>query len=615
MLAIFPPMNSVTIIWSMVASASLTLALLHLLIWLRRRQAWASLWFFISATGTSLLALDELWMMRSQTIAQYTSAIRWLHPPAFLVILALVGFVRVYLRAGRPWLTWTTVAVRTLSLVLNFILTPNLNYRSITGLHQVQFFGDSVSVAEGVPSPWMLVGQVSFILWIIFVTDAAVSVWRRGERRRAVMLGGSIIFFALTGSVYAVLTLWKIIDAPVMASLLYMGVVLSMAYELSHDTAGAYKIGEDLKESEHRLELAAEAAQLGVWVRDLETDEIKATEKWRMLFGFSNSRSLNFNLLMERVHFNDRDDLIHVLNNAIAEASSYELEYRVVLPDQQIRWISSHGQVELNDRGKPERVIGLSMDITQRKAAELEALQQRQELAHLARVTMLGELSGSMAHELNQPLTAILSNAQAAQNFMAQDNVDLNEVKEILADIVEQDHRAGEVIRRLRLLLKEGEVQQQPVDVNDVLEEGLKLIRNDLVNRGVALVSRFAPSLPPAIGDRVQLQQVLVNLVMNACDAMSDNAATERRVTVSTELSNGDGVLCSVSDLGPGIPVESLEQIFNFFFTTKSHGLGVGLSVCRSIIVAHHGRLWAANNVERGATFRFTLPVTSEKSI
>lgn len=596
----------------MVASACLTLALMHLLIWLKRRQARASLWFFVSATGTCLLALDELWMMQSQTIAGYTLAIRWLHPPAFLVIVGLVAFVRVYLRAGRPWLAWSVFGVRTLSLILNFILTPNLNYSRITGLHQVSFFGDSVSVAEGVPSPWMLVGQFSFILWIIFVTDAAVSVWRRGDRRRAVMLGGSIVFFALVGSVYAVLTLWKIVEAPVMASLFYMGVILAMAYDLSYDQARAIKIGEDLQESEHRLELAAEAAQLGVWIRDLKTNKIWATEKWRSLFGFSNSEPLDFSRMMQQLHPNDCDDFSHAINKAIEEASSYELEYRVVLPGGQIRWISSHGQIELNERGKPARVLGLSMDVTQRKVTELQAQQQRQELAHLSRVTMLGELSGSMAHELNQPLTAILSNAQAAQRFLAQDKVDLNEVTEILADIVDQDHRAGEVIRRLRLLLKEGEVHQQPLNVNEVLQEGLRLIRNDLVNRGVVLTPRFAPSLPPAIGDRVQLQQVLVNLVMNACDAMTDNAPADRRVVVSTELSNGEGVLCSVSDLGPGIPSESLEQVFSFFFTTKSHGLGVGLAVCRSIIVAHGGRLWASNNPEGGATFHFTLPATVE---
>jgi C4-dicarboxylate-specific signal transduction histidine kinase len=284
----------------------------------------------------------------------------------------------------------------------------------------------------------------------------------------------------------------------------------------------------------------------------------------------------------------------------------------VSLPDGQVRWIASRGEIDLNGHGKPVRVLGISMDITRRKVSELEALQQRHELAHLSRVTMLGELSGSMAHELNQPLTAILSNAQAAQRFLAQDNIDIKEVSEILADIVDQDHRAGEVIRRLRLLLKEGEVQQLPLDVNDVLEEGFKLIRSDLVNKGVALVPGLAQSLPIVLGDRVQLQQVLLNLVMNACDAMIDNASADRRVAVSTKLSNGQGVLCSVSDFGSGIPAEKLEQVFEPFFTTKSHGLGLGLSVCRSIIEAHGGKLWASNNSLRGTTFQFTLPVTVE---
>jgi PAS domain S-box-containing protein len=391
-----------------------------------------------------------------------------------------------------------------------------------------------------------------------------------------------------------------------------MGVLVAMACELSYDSARAAQMRQDLQESEHQLELTAEAAQLGVWIRDLETDQIRATGKWRSLFGFSSSEPLNFSLMIQRVHPNDRDDLTKAIGEAIKEASSYEREYRVVLPGGQVHWISSHGQVELNHRGKPVRVLGLSIDITQRKVAELEAQQQRYELARLSRVTMLGELSGSIAHELNQPLTAILSNAQAAKRFLAQDNVDLKEVSEILADIVDQDHRAGEVIRRLRMLLKEGEVQQLRLDVNDVLEDGLKLIRNDLVNRGVALVPSLAPSLPAVIGDRVQLQQVLINLVMNACDAMIDNAPADRRVMVNTELSNGEGVLCSVSDLGSGIPEEKLEQLFNPFFTTKSHGLGLGLSVCRSIIKAHGGRLSASNNPVRGATFQFTLPVSDE---
>ena len=265
-----------------------------------------------------------------------------------------------------------------------------------------------------------------------------------------------------------------------------------------------------------------------------------------------------------------------------------------------------------NERGMIIGASTIARDITNRKKAEVEELQHRKELAHLSRVTMLGELSGSLAHELNQPLTAILSNAQAAQRFLEHDSVDLDELRDILTDIVDQDIRAGEVIHRLRLLLKKGEVQQQPVDVNNTVQEVLKLIDGDLVNQGVTMHTKLAPALPTVKGDRVQLQQVLLNLVMNASDAMNSHSSIDRQMVVCTELSDGEDVRFSVSDCGSGIAPDELEQVFEPFFTTKPHGLGLGLSVCRTIISAHGGKLWAANNPERGATFHFTVPVSNE---
>jgi PAS domain S-box-containing protein len=602
-------MNWVTIIWSMVASACLTLALMHLLIWLKRRQAWASLWLFFSATGTCLLALDELWMMLSQTVAQYTSAIRWLHPPAFLAIVPLVAFVLVYLRAGRPWLAWTVFGVRTLSLVLNFTLTTNLNYRRITGLHQIHFVGDSLTVGEGVLSPWMLVGNLSFVLWIIFVADAAVSVWRRGDRRRAAIVGGSILFFALLASIDAVLAQWKIIDKPLMASFWFMGVIVSMAYELSYDSARAAQVGQELQESEHKLELAAEAAQLGFWIRDLATDQIWATEKWRSLFGFSDTEAVNVSLVMQRLHPNDRDDLSKAaISRALEESGSYEREYRVILPDNQMRWISSHGQVELDDRGKPARVRGVSRDVTQRRAAELDVLQQRQELAHLSRVTMLGELSGSIAHELNQPLGAILRNTEAAELFLQDPSPDLEEVRAILGDIRNDERRAGAVIDRMRSMFNRRVVEPILLDLSELVSEVISLVQRDADFRKVRLALRAASSLPPVRGDRVQLQQVLLNLLLNAMDAVSGSALDRRLVNVSVQI-EGKSIEVAVSDTGHGIPVDKLACIFEQFFTTKPNGMGLGLPISRRIVEAHGGTIHGQNDPDGGATFYFTLPV------
>jgi two-component system sensor kinase FixL len=252
-------------------------------------------------------------------------------------------------------------------------------------------------------------------------------------------------------------------------------------------------------------------------------------------------------------------------------------------------------------------VLASIIDVSARKQSELELEQQRNELAHLSRVTMLSELSGSLAHELNQPLTAILSNAQAALRFMAGNEPKLDEVREILNDIVSDDRRAGEIIQGLRLLLKKGERKKDQLDINEVINSVLRLIRSDLLNSNIVLTTRLAADLPTIIGDPVQLQQVFLNLVANSCDAMRDNSPADRQLLVSSQLAADDCIHICVADQGLGIPPESLDLVFDAFFTTKKEGLGLGLSVCRQIIAAHDGILWAENNTQRGASFFFSV--------
>jgi two-component system sensor kinase FixL len=257
-------------------------------------------------------------------------------------------------------------------------------------------------------------------------------------------------------------------------------------------------------------------------------------------------------------------------------------------------------------QGKPVMLASI-VDLTERKRAERDLEQQRSELSHLSRVTMLGELSGSLAHELNQPLTAILSNAQAALRFMEREHPDLDEVRDILRDIVSDDKRAGEVIQGLRLLLKRGEMRQEAIDLNEVVGDVLRLLKSNTVNANVQVSVDLAEPLPPVTGDRVQLQQVVLNLVMNACDAMAGTPVAERTLSVRTRRVDGETAEVCVIDQGSGIAPDLLARIFDPFVTTRTHGLGLGLSVCRQIIQAHHGRLWAANNPGRGATVCFAL--------
>ncbi len=251
-------------------------------------------------------------------------------------------------------------------------------------------------------------------------------------------------------------------------------------------------------------------------------------------------------------------------------------------------------------------VLVVIRDVTERHRAEVELQTQRTELAHLSRVALLGELSATFAHELNQPLAAIMSNARAGQRLMARKPPETAEVRAILEDIVSDDRRAGEVIRRMQALLKRGELQLQPLDVNEVVQEVVELLRSELIRREVLVHTVLAPGLPRVPADRIQMQQVLMNLLFNACDAMADQPREGRSVSILTSVTLG-AVRISVADKGTGIPDGNEERVFEPFFTSKHHGLGLGLAICRTIVAAHGGRLWAVNNADRGATFHLVL--------
>ena len=251
----------------------------------------------------------------------------------------------------------------------------------------------------------------------------------------------------------------------------------------------------------------------------------------------------------------------------------------------------------------------LAVALEDRSKAERDAHEQRLQLTHLSRVAMLGELSGGIAHELNQPLTAILSNAQAAQHFIAgKGAVDKVELGEILSDIIAADQRAGEVIHRLRALFKKGEATLQPLDANELVREVLGIAHGDLMTRAIEVLPDLAPALPRVQGDRVQLEQVMLNLLINACDAMSTIAAERRRLSIRTRAADG-ALRISFTDLGPGFRADQHETLFQPFYTTKPQGLGLGLSISRSIITAHGGRLWGTSSLGHGATFHISLPV------
>ena len=734
-------MNSITAAWSMGASACVTVALIHLLIWLKDRKSYDRLLFALAALAVAAIAVLEFQMMMSQTPGQFGRWMRWVHVPIFVVVVSIVWFVRSFLQAGRVWLAWSVVAVRSLALILNFIFAPNLNYREITSLRQIEFFGSLVSVPVGVISQRTRVGEFSSLLLLAFVLDASISLWRKGNyaaRRRAVIVGGSVTVFVLAGAGHVALIHAGLVTWPYMISMAFLVPVMAMGYALSLDVARSGRLEHALAISQaetpeyaHPTRLAGTAAEFGTWRWDIQADEASIGAEGRALLGFDSAEKVNLARFLGVLIGGDRDSVQQAIKDSLGAGSDFKQEFRIRLRDGATRWIAAHGRLEFNASQAPIAIRGISFDITRRKQAEesfqglveaapnaflvvgsegrivllnsqteaifgytrqelvgrpvetliperfrsdhqdhlqgyfseavarsmgmgrdvlgrrkdgsevpvemrlepietsegtvtlasitdvterrkaeREQVMQRNELAHLSRVGMLGELSGALVHELNQPLTSILSNAQAAQSFLAENSIDLNEVREILQDIVDQDRRAREVINRLRMLFRKGEVQFEAIDLNELVLEVLRLMNSELVNHDVKVETELASGVPTIIGDHVQLQQVLINLIVNASDAMTHNNAADRMLRVTTRFEENRVVTMSVADEGCGIPPDQIERVFEPFHTTKAKGMGLGLAVCRTIITAHAGKLWATNNRERGACFHITLPTS-----
>jgi C4-dicarboxylate-specific signal transduction histidine kinase len=259
-----------------------------------------------------------------------------------------------------------------------------------------------------------------------------------------------------------------------------------------------------------------------------------------------------------------------------------------------------------------EAVLAIGRDLTEHVLAS-EALREAQmELAHVTRVTTLGELAASIAHEVNQPLAAVVANAEACLRWLGRGTPDLDAARRSVEWIIDDGNRASEVIRRVRALANKTDIEKVALDLNDVIREVIALVQRELTSHQVSLRMELAPALPTILGDRVQLQQVIINLVMNGIEAMQPVTDRSRELVIRSRKDQTQQALVSVTDCGVGISAENADRLFNAFFTTKSSGMGMGLSICRSIVEAHGGRLWATANVPHGATFQFTLPVNAD---
>ncbi len=371
---------------------------------------------------------------------------------------------------------------------------------------------------------------------------------------------------------------------------------------------------EALRESANLMGLAAEAGNLAMWVWDVSGNDVWMTERGRSLFGFKPDERLDFSAIFDRVHPEDRTAREGAIRQAIQTRGEYDMEYRVQQPDGTVRWIHGRGRCVGPDAGAGPKLFGVSMDVTARKQAEASAAQKRAELEHVARIATLGELTATLTHELRQPLAAILINSHAGVRLLDAPKPDLQKLRITLTGIREVTERAGEVIGGLRAMFKRDSTAAglTNVDINNVIRFVERIVYGDANLHNVTVHLDLSPDVRPVQGDSVQLQQVILNLMLNAFSAMSGTEIGARRLVVRTKSIDKSNVRVEVEDNGTGIAAEKLESIFDPFVTSKPEGLGMGLSICRSIIERHGGKISAANNPDGGAKFSITLPVIGE---
>jgi PAS domain S-box-containing protein len=388
-------------------------------------------------------------------------------------------------------------------------------------------------------------------------------------------------------------------------------------YVSAFDIEDRKRAEEALRRSEGYLAEAQRLTRTGSWAWNVASRRSVywSQENYR-LFGFDPEEGIpSDEVFYQRVHPEDRD---RVRREAFLErpdeGSDFDVVFRIVLPEGAIKHIRSTGHPVRNISGDLVEYVGTSMDVTERKRAdeERERLRQAQaDLAHVSRVTTMGELTASLAHEVNQPIAAAVTNANTCLRWLARDHPNVEEAREAAMRIMKDGTRAAEIISRIRLLFKKGTAQRELVDVNEAIGDMIVLLRSETTRHNILVRTELAADLPEVMADRVQLQQVLMNLMINGIEAMKEVEGT-RELAIKSQRMQNEEVVVSVTDSGVGLPPQQKEQIFNAFFTTKPHGTGMGLRISRSIIESHGGRLWAGDNSPRGASFCFSLPTKAE---
>ncbi|MBW4936026.1 sensor histidine kinase [Marinobacter sp. F4206] len=605
-------MSWITIIWSAAGGGCLTLAAVHFLVWFKSRISWANLAFSLASLMAAATILIELKMMYAQTPENIGYWLWMMHLPIAVMLIALGFFIRFHMNPTRSWLLCLLAVSQVALLAANFLVSPNLNFYEISGLKLASVFGETIAVPVGSHRPLAYLLGVPPVLLVLLALDASSSLRREGLGRRGMVISVTITISALLGIAISQMNSHSLLIVPYMQGLLILIVLVGMAYELGTDLIRGNDLAKELKQTQERMGLVVASAKLGLWEWDLHGDKVWFNDVGKKMLGVSENFSAGIDRVFQKVHPIDVDKVRTALLEAVERKQEIDLEFRLTGSDSP-RWMALRGRVERDAKDHSLLVRCVSIDITEQKRVQAQLQEERIELAHMQRVSTMGQLSSALAHEINQPLGAILRNSEAAELFLQRDPPDLDEITEIIRDIKKDEQRASSVIERMRAMLKCGHLEFEPIRVDELVGQVIELLKTEFQLRNMHYALDISPDLPAVTGDRIQLQQVFLNLLSNSFDSIAllpDELRRDRaQILISAYRSGDDSVEVAIVDYGVGIERDLLPRLFTPFVTSKAQGIGLGLSLSQTILETQGGKISAENLPQGGARFRFTLKI------
>jgi PAS domain S-box-containing protein len=585
-------MSWTTALSASVAAACLTLAVVHLGIWWKDRAALANLGFSLLGVGVAWFAWCELAMLRAPTPGQFATALRWTEASVFVMVVGTLTFVGFYLRTARAWIGHLAWGLRLLTLVVNFTRPSSVNYDTITRLQPVRLLGETVFIAEGVLSVWHWVGQISLALVLIFVVDASWRLWRVGsahEKHRALTIGLTTSVFVLVGAGSAALIFAGALPLPHLEFVPFLPVLCAMSYELSRDVLRAAQLSRELqaseaalRESERRMTMAADAARLGMWIWDIRSSHLWITDKCRDVFGFPPDAVVDYEAFVRRLHPDDRTAQEALIRRAIEAGAPIRTEYRLVLPDGSLRWIAAHGRVDTDGTGRAIRMLGVCIDISERRTAELEARELGGRLIN-AQEDERRRIARDLHDDLNQRLALISVQLELLEE---------GRTKPELGVSVE---RLAAQVRELSTGVHKLSYQLHPAKLDQLgLVTAARSWCRDLAESGLQ-VEFAAGDVPDDLPADVALClfRVIQEALRNV--ARHSGAATARVVLTA----DAAGMRLVVSDRGRG-----------FDPPTKVGGHGLGLVSMQERVRLLHGAITFESSPDCGTIVTVTIPVS-----